>query len=896
VEARIDLPTGTVTLLLTDVAGSTSLLHVLGDGYAAVLATHHALLRDAFRARGGVEVDSEGDAFFFAFPDAAAGLFAAADGQRALAAHAWPGGRGMRVRMGLHTGTPIRTDEGYVGIDLHQAARLMAAAAGGQVVTSAATAALLANVELESLFLIDLGEHLLKDFGVPQRVYQLAGPGLEGQFPPLRTLSSRFANIPTLAGPLIGREDEVALVVGLFDGEGERLVTLTGPGGTGKTSLALRAAAELLDRMADGVVFCDLAPIADSTLLPSGIARALGLRESGGMPTVDVITAFVGQKQLLLILDNLEQLLDGVAVISHLLDACPQLSVLATSRAPLRLAAEREQPVDPLIPADALELLTVRARRADPRFSLEGSLRDQAITLCARLDSLPLAIELAAARLRLFSLPELLNRLDSRLSLLTGGRRDAPARQQTLRATLDWSFGLLDAAEQQTLARTAVFVGGFSAEAAEIVCGATLDEIAGLVEQNLVRSHDGRLTLLETIRDYGLERLAESGEEQAVRGRHADWFVRLSERAGPELSGTDQVAWFDRLELELDNLLAALAFLVESKDANEALRLTSSIWVFWETRRAAEGRRALKTSLENRAGADAHLAAQAMLASGTLLFWDADMQGARPYFEAGARVFRELGDDTWLAPALVRLSWVALETDKNEEALELAGEALDVVERVIEPWARAEVLNYAGCALVMGGGDRRRGRALLEQAHAEYREMGNEQRVGEVLNNLGWVVMHDGEFDLARSYHARNIVTARRTRDGSRLSHALGNLAVIAALTGQLTEARAFVLENLAVQRERGERRNVGEALIVAAAILASSSDHEAAHRLVGAAEAMYQAGGADLNEFERRILDERVFAAMENGGREALFHARAAGRAMTTYEAIDFALEALSD
>ena len=287
------------------------------------------------------------------------------------------------------------------------------------------------------------------------------------------------------------------------------------------------------------------------------------------------------------------------------------------------------------------------------------------------------------------------------------------------------------------------------------------------------------------------------------------------------------MAWLDRLEVELDNLLAALAFLVESKDANGALRLTSSIWIFWEARRAAEGRRALETSLETRSGADAHLAAQAMLASGTLLFWDADMQAARPHFEAAVQVFRELGDDTWLARALVRLSWVAVETDKNEEALELAGEALDVVERVTEPWARAEVLNYAGCTLAVGGGDRRRGRALLEQAHMVYREMGNEQRGGEVLNNLGWVAMSEGEFDLARSYYTRNVVTARTTRDGSRLSHSLGNLALVEALTGNLVEAKGFVLENLAVQRERGERRNVGEAIIVAAAILASCSDHD---------------------------------------------------------------------
>ena len=420
-----------MTLLFTDVEGSTSLLRALGDRYVDLLATHRRLLREAFRARGGVEVDAQGDAFFYAFPDAAGGVLAAADAQRALASQEWPEGHELRVRMGLHTGAPIRTDEGYVGIDLHKAARLMAAAAGGQVVVSEATAGSLAARALDDAWLTDLGEHLLKDFGVAQRVYQLAGRGLEADFPPLRTLSARFVNIPPLDGPLVGREQEVAAVVGLLVDERERLVTLTGPGGTGKTSLALRAGAELLERMTHGVVFCDLAPVADHALLPSAIAAALGLRETSGVLTVDVIAAFVGEKQLLMILDNLEQLLGGVAVIAHLIAACPQLAIIATSRSPLRLAAEREQPVDPLTPNDALELLIVRARRADPRFSLDGDLREQAIALCARLDHLPLAIELAATRLRLFPLPELLARLDTRLSLLTSGRRDAPARQRT---------------------------------------------------------------------------------------------------------------------------------------------------------------------------------------------------------------------------------------------------------------------------------------------------------------------------------------------------------------------------------------------------------------------------------------------------------------------------------
>jgi predicted ATPase/class 3 adenylate cyclase len=894
VNTRNDLPAGTVTLLFTDVEGSTNLLHALGDHYADILGAHRRILRDAFRGHGGIEVDTQGDAFFYAFPDAVAGVMAAAAAQRALAGHAWPAGHPLRVRMGLHTGEPIRTDDGYVGIDLHQGARLMAAAAGGQAIVSEATARVLAGRGLPGLSLADLGEHRFKDFGLPQRVFQIAGEGLETEFPPLRTLSARFANIPTLAGALIGRDDEIAALVGLLVGEGERLVTLTGPGGTGKTSIALRAGAELLEHMQAGVVFCDLSPVTDPALLAPAIARALGLRETGGVSTLDVVTAFLGEKQLLLILDNLEQLLDGVAIVSRLLDACPRIAVLATSRAPLRLAGEREQPVDPLTVADALELLVILARRATTEFSLEGDRRDQAMALCLRLDNLPLAIELAAARLRLFELPELLARLDTRLALLTGGRRDAPERQQTLRATLDWSYELLGDTERRTLARVAVFAGGFTMEAAEDVCGASFDEIGVLVEQNLVRRQGNRLTLLETIREYGLERLAESGEERVLRDRHAEWFTALSEHASVQLYGPSMVSWLDRLELELDNLRGAIAFLLEAGLGDRALRITSPIVIFWEARRAAEGRRALDATLAHRSGADPALLARGLVAAGHLTFFAGDMSSARAYFEEAVGITRGFGDPTWLALSLARLSWVAMETELPDEQFELASEALTLLDGITEPWARAETLNFVGTAIA-NGHERSRGVALLEQSRAAYLAMGNEQRAAEVLNNLGWAAMLDGDFDAARDFHLRNLEVARSIRDGFRLTLALGNLGLIAALTGKLDEARPLTFENLTVLRDRGERRNIGEALVVAAACAAHRANGRDAARLAGASEAIYGLGGVLWNDFERRIIDAYVFPAVGPGG-ESLAGAREEGKSLTVHEAIALALEVLDD
>jgi predicted ATPase len=493
----------------------------------------------------------------------------------------------------------------------------------------------------------------------------------------------------------------------------------------------------------------------------------------------------------------------------------------------------------------------------------------------------------------LFDLPQLLTRLDTRLSLLTSGRRDAPARQRTLRATLDWSYGLLDAGEQQTLARVAIFAGGFSVAAAEVVCDASLDELAALVEQNLIRRHDGRLTLLETIREYGLERLVERGEERDLRRRHANWFVGLAERASAALYGADQVAWLDRLELELENVRAALAFLLDVADVNGALRLTSSLWIFWEARAPVEGRRALQASLEHCAGADRHLVAGAVLATGHLLFFEGDLRRAATYFEDAVRAFRQLGDDAWLAVALARLSWVALDTGRTDELLAVTADALAVLEGVTEPWARAETLNYAGTALAQAG-EAARGRALLEQSREMFVAMGNDQRAAEVLNNLGWVAMLDGDFDAARRHHHQNLDVARRIRDGFRLSLALGNLGLVEALAGDLEAARPIVRENLIVLQGRDAGRNIAEALVVAAAILASRGDHEEAGRLLGASEAIYERGGGGWNHLERQVVDAHVLGTLEAAETKAFDRARVEGRTMTDDEAIAGALAAL--
>jgi len=484
----VRLPTGTVTFLFTDVEGSTRLLHELGDEYADVLADHRRTLREAFERHGGVEVDTQGDAFFVAFPRASDALAAARDGQAALR-------EPIRVRMGLHTGEPLVTDEGYVGIDVHRAARIAAVGHGGQILVSQSTRDLVPGDGL-----VDLGEHRLKDLTAPERIYQLGDEG----FPPLKSLNA--TNLPIAANPLVGRERELDDLSALLLNSA-RLVTLTGPGGTGKTRLGLQVAAELVDHFPWGVFFVPLAGVEDAELVPSTITATIGIH---GLDELH-------DRNALVVLDNFEHLLDAAPTVATILTGAARTKVVATSRAPLRIDGEREYPVDPLPDDDALTLLTDRARAVRPTFAPDDATRE----ICRRLDGLPLALELAASRLRSLDSNALLGRLEQRLPLLTAGRRDAPERQRTLRATIEWSYDLLDPELQRLFARLGVFAT-FAAEAAEAVADASFDHVDALVEASLLKPlSTGRFLMLETIREFALAQLRAGGEADGIRLRHA---------------------------------------------------------------------------------------------------------------------------------------------------------------------------------------------------------------------------------------------------------------------------------------------------------------------------------------------------------------------------------------
>ncbi|MEP7360995.1 MAG: adenylate/guanylate cyclase domain-containing protein, partial [Chloroflexota bacterium] len=545
-----ELPTGTVTFLFTDIEGSTRLLHELGaEKYSLALAEHRRLLRDALAHHAGVEVDTQGDAFFVVFADAAGALGAAAEAQRALSAGP------IRVRMGLHTGAPHLSGEGYVGQDVHLGARIAAAGHGGQVLLSKATHQGVGD----GIELLDLGEHRLKDFDSPVWIYQLG----RGHFPPLRTISN--TNLPRPASSFIGREREVADIGALLN-DGARLVTLTGPGGSGKTRLAIESAAQVVPDFRNGVFWVDLASLRDPALVTATIGQVIGAKNG--------LIEHIGVRHMLLVLDNLEQVVEAAPELAGLVEQCPNLRLLDTSRELLRVRGEVEYPVPPLATPEAVELFTTRAALPSDETIAE---------LCRRLDNLPLAVELAAARTRVLSPAQILERIAKRLDALKGGR-DAEARQQTLRATIEWSYDLLTPGEQALFARLSVFAGGWTLEAAEQVCHADMDELQSLVDKSLVRHAADRFSMLETIRDYAAERLVESGGAEEIRRLHAEHFLRLAEEAEPYLLGPGAEPWHERLEREHDNLRAALAHLEHSGELEDALRLAGAVSEFWDQR------------------------------------------------------------------------------------------------------------------------------------------------------------------------------------------------------------------------------------------------------------------------------------------------------------------------
>ena len=753
---RRELPTGTVTFLFTDVEGSTRLLHELGtESYAAALTEHRQVIREACTRHGGVEVDTQGDAFFLAFPTAPGALAAAGEMTAALASGQ------IQVRVGLHTGTPLLTDEGYVGGDVHRAARIAAAGHGGQVLVSASTAPL---VEIE---LTNLGEHRFKDLDAPERIYQLG----DGEFPELKSLYR--TNLPVPATPFLGRERELVEVVGLL--EGTRLLTITGPGGMGKTRLASQAAGLASDSYPDGVWWIPLAPLRDPALVLETAAQVVG--STGGL------AEHIAGKAMLLLFDNFEHVAEAAAELASLLASCPNLDLLVTSREPLHVTGEQEYPVPPLAHEEAVGFFLARARAIRPDFRADGAVSE----ICSRLDDLPLALELAAARVKALSSTQILERLEQRLPLLTGGARDLPERQRTLRATIEWSHDLLTPEEQQLFSRLAVFLGGCTLEAAEEVAEAELDTLHSLVDKSLVRHTGDRYWMLETIREYAGERLRASGDLEATERRHAEHFLALAVSANLSLD-TPGEQRFDVAISDEGNLRAALRWAQTQGEIEFGLELAVALDYFWFTNHPQEGARWFAFLLGAEAAVPEALRLQATMGYGNACR-GFDTSAALSLYRDALTLAQELGDERAVATMLLELAVIAFEDGDYDECERLMDESRAAHERTLSPAVELMRLETLGRLAAHRDDDLGLARELIGEALGVARAAGLAFWEAEEARELALIERAAGRPDLAETHARYSLQRSREIRHRKGVLGALATLARIARSAGDLERA-----------------------------------------------------------------------------------------------------------
>jgi predicted ATPase/class 3 adenylate cyclase len=869
----MQLPTGTVTFLFTDIEGSTRLLQRLGDGYRAVQDNHAHIMRGAIDEGGGVTIRTEGDSFFAVFADHAAAVRAAAAAQRALAAHPWPYGTPLRVRMGLHTGRGELGGDDYLSIDVNRAARIAAAGHGGQVLLSEATLSLVRHELPDGVTIRDLGEYRLKDLEHPLQIHELVIEGLPAEFPPLKTLEVP-SNLPAPLTSFVGRERETDRVTELV--RTNRLVSLIGPGGTGKTRLAVEVARRSLDALPDGSYFVDLSPFTDTLLVPDSIASALRLvPERSGRSVLEILQEHLRGRRALFLLDNFEQVLPGADTVAALLRAAPHIRVLATSRAPLGLSGEQAFPVPPLAILDATDdvaalrqseavsLFVDRATAVDPLFSLADGDVPIVAEICARLEGLPLAIELAASRVRLLPPPRLLERLEPALPMLVGGPRDAPERQRTLDAAIGWSHDLLDEAGQVLFRRLSVFAGGWTLDAVTDVAdpvgdlGDVLGGVDSLVQHSLVHrvpgDAQGRLRMLETIREFALARLDASEEGPAVRGRHALRFRDLAERAGPHLTGPDQPRWLDELNREHNNLRAALRWAIDRDEGETALRTAGPIWRFWYARgHLEEGRRWLEGALglpSNRGPTRPR--ARALTALGGISYWQGDFDSALRSYEEALDIHRSLGDRAAMVEALLDL-----------------GETRAVT------------------------GDPGAGVALMEESLAVARELGDRRGEAWALWGLGAARMFAGDLDASRGHLQESLRIFQEVGDDTwGWGNALGGLAGLAALRGDPNEAHKLILEGIALYGEQANAVIITGHLRSLSLVANQFGQHERAARLAGAEAAWRDKVGFRVPDAFDPYEDPGEVAARQLSD-DAFQRAWAEGQAMSLEEALAYARE----
>ena len=868
------LPAGTVTFLFTDIEGSTRLLQQLGDHYAELLSGYREILRSVATSHGGQEIDSAGDACFFAFSRVSDAVAAGVDAQRALGTHAWPEGTVARSRMGIHTGQPIAREGAYVGIDVHRAARICDAGHGGQILISDATRIVLEQALPDAVTLKLLGEYRLKDLLRPERLFQVLHPDLLETFPPLRTLDAHPNNLPPQPTAFIGRERELTRTRAALLDEGVRLLTLTGAGGIGKSRLALQLAAEVIHQFRHGAFFVPLAHITDPRMIVPSIAQILSVNEAPGRPLLHNLQEYLEDRQTLLVLDNLEQVAEAASVIDQLLGTCPDLRIVATSRERLRLSWEREfpvpvleiperrkEPLDTVSRNPAVALFVNRCRFVQPEFALTADNVEAVAAICIRLEGLPLAIELAAARIKILTPEEIARRLDDQSRLLRGGPRDAPQRHQSLQAAISWSYELLTPDERRLFRSLAVFRGGFALESAEAVgSGDTLDILDGLtslVDKSLLRrvtapDRSARFLMLETIREYGVEQLAAAGELDDAKTRHAGHLASLSEQAEEALGTAEEEGWLHRLWRDTENLRSAIDWSLRSSGHTSARLACGLGWLFYLHGHLTEGRARLGQILQAASNVDDYLRARVVLPAGVLAWSVGEWDQARTWLEQSLELFRLHGDARREAMATAFVGHVARSTGEFEEASKRYQTALSI-----------------------------------------YRGLGNDWGIAWALFDLGLAARDRGNDDEALALHEQSLALFRKQGYRWGTAWALWNLGVLAHRRGDDVRARDRFAESLALYRGLDDRRGIAQSLEGLAAVIFVAGRLREAARVLSAADALRAGLGApvalsDRREYDRTLEGVRASMAVDEFEREWT-----SGRSLEADEAIQLALDA---
>ena len=954
-----NLPMGTITLLFADIEGSTQLLQELGDDYAEVLTKCRHLLRAAFYQWSGHEVDEQGDAFFVVFTRAIDGVSAAIAAQRSLANHPWPQGTTVRVRMGLHTGEPELTSEGYIGLDVHRAARIMNAGHGGQVLLSPVTRELVEHDLPDGVSLRDLGEHRLKDIEPPCHLFQMVIPDLPTDFPPLKTLDIRLHNLPIQPTSFIGREQEMAAVSELLRRPEVRLLTLTGTVGVGKTRLALQVATDLSDLFPDGVFFVALSLLSNTASVISTIAQVLDVGEGSDQPLLERLKASLRRKRILLVLDNFEQVVDAALIVADLLTACPKLKVLVTSRVILHLQAEQVYTISSLgvpnlahLPEptalsqyEAVALFVQRAQAARPDFQLTNNNASAVAAICERLDGLPLAIELAAERVKYFSPQSLLKQLKRGLVTLKGRARDLPARQQTLQGAIAWSYGLLEQEEQKLFRRLAVFPGGCTLEAARQVCTSAselesdvLEVLIALVDKNLLRQEEQeegsvRYWMLQTLREYGLECLAREGEKEATRDAHATYYLALSEEASTYLAGAEQAAWYDRLEQEHANLQASLEWMLkraetEKRQAEHTLQFCLALMEFWEIRgHFREGRIFLEQALALSEGVVSSVRGEVLYAAGFLAHLQDDNERAEALLQESLILFRSIGDKPGMAKSLRILGGLAGARNSYRQArshleeafvisMELGDkkgiastreflaqvytaqgnysnarmlleENLALYSAMGELYHTDYVLYNLARVLFLSKGDQEKAYAFAQKSLSLFREVGHKRFIAYALGLLGQVLLQYGEDDRAHELSEESVVTFRDLEYRIGLAESLIYLARIETCQDNATMARAHYEESWAQLRKMDEKELSAACLEGLGEVAVVQQAPSRAAQLWGTAATLRAAIGAPMPPAYRATYERSVAAARTQIGERSFAAAWAKGRNISLEQAL---------